>query len=144
MNAPTIPDKGLRKRIIGMRRLLQAENKLWPSHLVEVPRHEWPADAEGSAQRIAVWRSSRLLVQEFAEPSGIIRLSVNRTNLNGQGDWDDGLSWDELQAVKDAVGFAEDDAVEVFPAHADIVDVANMRHLWVLPYALPFAWRTPK
>ena len=31
-------------------------------------------------------------------------------------------------------------AVEVFPADDQVVNVANMRHLWVLPEPLPFAW----
>lgn len=32
-------------------------------------------------------------------------------------------------------------AVEIYPAERDIVNVANMRHLWVLPERLPFGWR---
>ena len=31
--------------------------------------------------------------------------------------------------------------MEVYPRTADLVNVANMRHLWVLPELLPFAWR---
>jgi hypothetical protein len=47
-----------------------------------------------------------------------------------------------LQTVKDELGYAERDAVEVFPAQGDLVNVANMRHIWVLPYRLPFIWRS--
>jgi hypothetical protein len=36
------------------------------------------------------------------------------------------------------------DAVEVYPPAGDVVNVANMRHLWVLRDRLPFAWRGGK
>jgi hypothetical protein len=32
-------------------------------------------------------------------------------------------------------------AVEIYPADGDVVAVANMRHLWLLPEAPAFAWR---
>jgi len=49
-------------------------------------------------------------------------------------------SWPELQVIKDHVGGAERVAVEVFPAKSELVDHANMYHLWVLPsgFRLPF------
>lgn len=34
-----------------------------------------------------------------------------------------------------------DDAGEVFPAESDVVNVANMRHLWLLREPPPFGWR---
>jgi hypothetical protein len=147
VNAPTIPNKAMRSRIIETRRFMQAENKKWPSHLVEVPRHDWPEIPPGldsTKRRIAVWRSNRLLVQVIAEPEDVMRLSINRTDLDGAGGWKEGFSWDELQAIKDACGFVDRDAVEVFPARGDLVNVANIRHLWVLPYRLPFAWRSAR
>jgi hypothetical protein len=33
------------------------------------------------------------------------------------------------------------DAVEIYPADKDIVNVANMRHLIVLPAPFPYTWR---
>lgn len=44
----------------------------------------------------------------------------------------DGVSWDALQWVKGAVGYADCEAVELYPPDDRIVNVANMRHLWVL------------
>ena len=69
-----------------------------------------------------------------------MRLSINRTTLDGDR-WQEGLEWETLQALKNELGYAAHDAVEVFPAAADVVNVANMRHLWVLSEPLPFAWR---
>ena len=45
--------------------------------------------------------------------------------------WKDGLKWDELQKVKADVGYADDYAIEIYPKDKDIVNDANMRHLWV-------------
>ena len=34
------------------------------------------------------------------------------------------------------------DAVEVYPADADVVNVANMRHLWLVAGELAFKWKS--
>jgi hypothetical protein len=38
------------------------------------------------------------------------------------------------------VGFGAADALEVYPRDGDVVNVANIRHLWVLRDPLPWAW----
>lgn len=52
-------------------------------------------------------------------------------------------SWSELQRIKDELAGADRTAIEVFPAQRDLVDVANLYHLWVLPegFVLPFGLR---
>lgn len=49
------------------------------------------------------------------------------------------VTWDDLQAIKDHF-WRDRIAVEVYPPHDSIVDVADMRWLWVLPQGavLPF------
>ena len=49
------------------------------------------------------------------------------------------ITWDELQAIKEWL-FAGRIALEVFPPQDKVVDVANLRWLWVLPAGavLPF------
>ena len=73
----------------------------------------------------------------------VVRLSINRTTLGANGRWDENITWDDLQRLKREAGYGDKDAVEVFPADVDVVNVANMRHLWVFVgnYRLPFAWR---
>jgi len=68
-----------------------------------------------------------------------------QTELNDSGGWSDGITWDEMQAIKDGCGFADHDAVEAHPKRSDITNLANMRHLWVVPpkYA-QFFWRMVK
>ena len=121
---------------------LMRENKHWPESLIHVPPDRWQPVAWDESKRIAVYRSRAFLVQVFEEDNGIVRLSVNRTTYDKTRDrWDDHISWDELQALKNQSGYAEREAVEVYPAIGHEVNVANMRHLWILPEPMPFSWR---
>jgi hypothetical protein len=70
----------------------------------------------------------------------VVRLSVCRTSLAGDR-WQDGITWDELQRLKRECGYGDADAIEVFPADTDVVNVANMRHLWVMADPIACAWR---
>lgn len=49
-------------------------------------------------------------------------------------------AWRDLQRIKNELVGPERLAVEVFPPESELVDSANMAHLWVYPegYALPF------
>jgi hypothetical protein len=51
----------------------------------------------------------------------------------------DGITWDELQAVKNWRLGHEVRAIEIFPPESEMVNQANVRHLWVIPddVALP-------
>lgn len=108
-----------------------------------------PVSQEGSlrpswaTRPIRVWRNRQFLVQEFAEPEQpkvLVRLSINRAILNDRGEWLDGITWDQLQAIKCAVGYADYDALEVYPRRLEVVNVANIRHLWVMRELVDFAW----
>ena len=111
----------------------------------------WPSCVERMTLRpIEVWLDADFLVQVFEVPfcAGHRRLTVCRAAgvaMDGRGRpvYRDGITWDDLQMVKAACGYAESWAVEVFPADSETVNVANMRHLWVLPEAPAFAWRKP-
>ncbi|HID9686324.1 TPA: DUF7694 domain-containing protein [Citrobacter amalonaticus] len=74
-------------------------------------------------------------------PGSVIRLTVNTTSIASSGRWKDGISWDALQEIKSAVGYGDRDAVEIYPRDSDVVNVANMRHLWITPEPISFAWR---
>ena len=124
------------------RRHLERNNAKLPSVLREVPRADWPATPPQGLVRVL--RSRDFLAQVFEPPhtSSLARLSISRTTTAGDR-WQDGISWDDLQRLKAEAGYADRDAVEVYPAQCDVVNVANMRHLWVLAEPLPFAWRAP-
>ncbi len=46
------------------------------------------------------------------------------------------ILWREKQRIKDEIFGEERTAIEVFPAKNELVDGANMYHLWVLPDGL--------
>lgn len=123
------------------RKYLKRENEKWPWHLEDIPREQWPASKISS--RIRLMRSRDFLVQVFDLGKGIVRLSINRTDLNGAGRFTDSITWDELQQLKFQCGYGDRDAVEVYPAQKDVVNVANMRHLFVYVDAPSpeFIWR---
>ncbi len=72
----------------------------------------------------------------------MLRISVSRASVRGDGKWDEDLTWDEMQAIKSEIGLAPAWAMEIYPAAARVVNVANMRHLWVLPEGVEptFGW----
>ena len=120
------------------RREMARESAKWPAALKEIPRSEWP-NLDGPQLRVL--RSREYLVQEFGgDGLVLVRLSINITSMDGAR-WADGISWEDLQRLKAEAGYALHDAVEVFPSVMDVVNVANMRHLWVMREKLPFAWR---
>lgn len=121
------------------RRILEKENAALPMGLQEVPRSLWPIH---SRSILRVFRSRHFLVQEYVAPAPAkVRLSVCRSSLGGDGRWVDGISWDELQQIKRECGYGDADAVEVYPSDDNVVNVANMRHLWIMAEPLQFSWR---
>ncbi len=123
-------------------RHMQRENQKWPDALKEWSRDEWPAPNERVSR---VWRSRGFLVQGYKEAAPVIlRLSIVRAGLDQHGGWQQDITWEELHRLKSEAGFGDYEAVEVFPRDADVVNVANIRHLWILPGGfLPFVWRRP-
>lgn len=108
------------------------------SHLKQVPEEFWPEPREGAARPIEVWLSGRFLAQVY-EDQGHLRVSVNRIKPVG-GSWAEGITWDELMRVKREIGRGDAWCVEVFPPDESVVNVANLRHLWVLPEAPAYGW----
>lgn len=128
------------KELREKRRWLRQQNQKYQSGIfVEIPRDQWPPRQQ-SIPLTKVFRSREFLVQVFA--GDITRLSISRTELDDLGRWKDSITWDELQTIKDNCGFSECDAVEAHPKKSDIVNKANMRHLWIVPPEhATFFWR---
>jgi hypothetical protein len=124
------------------RRELERQNAKEPRELRLVPRSEWPLENQ-DGPILRVWRSRDFLVQEYAEAAPVlVRLSVLRTTLDPKvGRWVDGITWDELQSIKAQCGYGQHDALELYPIDSDVVNVANLRHLWVMASPVSFAWR---
>ena len=122
------------------RKFLREENKRFSYLPVRLEREKWPP-LSIQVQPLEVWRSSAFLVQVFDERQGWLRLSVCRTELAAKGGWRDGITWDELMECKRQIGRCDRWAVELYPADGLVVDVANMRHLWLLDEAPSWAWK---
>lgn len=131
---------------------IKIENERWPDHIVEIPFADWPAANvaektyaeayEDRANPLRIWRSKRVLAVLYMDSNGFPRLSVNRTDVH-IGGFMDNISWDDLMEVKRAVGYGDTTALEVYPRDTDIVNVANMRHLWLMEEVPSFVWRNP-
>lgn len=115
-----------------IKKAMEKENRTRPVRLMPVPREQWP-EAGRLDTMVEVWLSQKYLVQVFDEGGDILRVSVSRTTLDSFGQWEQNLSWDELMEVKRQICHSDSYAVEVLPPDADIVNVANMRHFWILP-----------
>jgi hypothetical protein len=122
-------------------RQLRRDNLKYPDHLVEVPREQWPMVQGWTGSFVVqVFRSRRFTLFVW-DQEGATRLSVQRT------EWDDrkkrfrdDISWDDLQRLKSEAGFGAQCAVELFPPDGEVVNVANMRHLFIIPRPA-FMWR---
>lgn len=108
----------------------------YTDELREIPFSECPANTDPN--RIKVFASRKYLVQIFKEDYGF-RLSINRTTISSSG-WKENLTWDELQDIKNAVGFSDAWAVEYYPPKDKVVNVANIRHLWIYPETPKSGW----
>ena len=120
-----------------LNKALKKENKKWPKQLKQLSVDEWPT-RHRPINLVEVWRSRYFLVQLFSEHD-VIRMSVCRTAVKGNR-WLDNISWDALQKLKNECGRGHKPAVEIYPPDIDIVNVANMRHLWILNEAPQFMW----
>lgn len=103
--------------------------------LMRVPVDQWPSKPPGL---IAAFRSKKFLVQIYEEKD-CQRLSVCRSEVK-IGGWKENITWEELQGIKRELGFGDKLAVEIYPRDKDIVNVANMRHLWIVD-GLSMGWR---
>ena len=124
------------------RRWLKSQNKKWPANPLALPPEQWQHLDNNPENRIAVWRSRDYLIQIFREKNDVIRLSVNRSVLRPDGLWEDCITWDELNWIKRKVGYGDRYGIEIFPPDQDIINVANMRHIWILPRPLDVGWKS--
>lgn len=126
------------------RKAFDQEQASQPWTLKQVPRDKWPKSAVASAVAsavsiIEVWRSRKYLVVLYQEPC-CLRMTINRAEL-GAGGWKADLTWDEIQMIKDEIGRGKQWAVECYPPESEVVNVANMRHLWLLDQEPVFGWK---
>lgn len=90
---------------------------------------QWRSDGVMGYPAVDAWINATYSVQLIHHPShpGIDHLLVRRH--------DEGLAfpWADLQRIKDRFVGRERWGLEYFPPAADVIDNANLRHLWVMP-----------
>lgn len=121
---------------------MRRDNLKYPAHLVQCPPSEWPQDYPKLSKSfiVSVWRSRQFALFVWNQ-GGVIRLSVNRTEWDErQKRFREDITWDDLQRLKSEAGYGDACAVELFPPDDNIVNVANMRHLFIVPEPI-FMWR---
>jgi hypothetical protein len=81
----------------------------------------------------------RVQIVEVRAPWGFTRhMKVQRA------DGKSGISWDDLQRLKDEHLGPDILAVELYPPAHRVVDELNMRHLWEVPeHVLPIGLKQP-
>lgn len=121
------------------RRAINQRNRNFSRKFQEIPKEQWPEDGEQN-QRFKVLRNNEFFVQLFHEPNDVIRMSVNRVEVDTNGDWKQDISWDDLHSIKAMLGYSDKYAIELYPDLYNLVNVANLRHLWILDEPLPIGW----
>jgi hypothetical protein len=118
---------------------MEEENKKFPAtSFIETPVPEHYRSNPKAPFK--VFRSRNFLAQMYKDGDHT-RISVNLTRIKDTGDWEEGITWDNLMDIKRQLGYGDFDAVEVYPKDNDVVNVANIRHLFVLNESLPFIWK---
>lgn len=122
-----------------IRKYIESENKKYPDDSfikIDVPTHVY--------NLIAGYRSKNFIAQIYSEKNAV-RISVVRTKLKDDGGFEEKITWEELMWIKDKLGYGNYDAVEILPKNSDVVNVANMRHIWIPDQNLfGFIWRNEK
>lgn len=130
-----------RKQRRALKRKFERESKDWPDELKLVDSGDLPEGEK--AGMIEIWRSNQFLVQIHEHNEAVQRMSVATVDPRKHPD---GLHWDVLQRLKREVGRGDWEAVEMYPADLDQIDVEGMRHLWLFKggLKLPFGFGVRK
>ena len=120
---------------------VRERTRKFPCELIPAP-DAWASVMPRAKTLLEVWVSRFYLVQVHSVPEmpGYERLSIGRCELDedlsiarNAPHWRDGISWDELQQIKAQCGRGDRCAVELYPPDEMVVNVANLRHLFVYP-----------
>ena len=117
-----------------IRKLVRKPFGPWEQRLIPL---DHPMRPRGPRWRVECYLNNRYSVQISDHETSwgpVIHLWIRRHDESMPRFWSD------LQRIKDELIGKDRIAVEVFPEEENLVDEANMSHLWVLPegFILPF------
>ena len=126
------------KEIKAIKKVIAENNRKYTDKFVEIPREE--LDDKSFPPKRAC-RNNRYMAYLYEDyTNGYLRLCVQRTTINDDGTYEDGISWDKIQEIKRLVGFGDWWGLEVFPADDHLINVSNIRHIWLFKERPSFAW----
>lgn len=81
-----------------------------------------------------------VMTRDLDTPLGKVTHACIRNQGSKETNWEGtDIPWSEKQRIKNEIFGKESIAIEIFPKEMDLIDKANMYHLWVLhEYELPF------
>ena len=98
----------------------------------EIPRDQWPFFSAIESEPLRVWMDNNFMAVLYRHRvGGMLRLCVNRTKKNGK-DWRDGITWDDLQRIKNECLGEDVWCIENYPSQDKLVNVSNQRHLFIV------------
>lgn len=106
----------------------------YPDTLEVVPENDLNIPYSSHPQGIdKIYRSKKYTVSVWNVPAGK-KLSISRNEWDSHtGRYKDQITWDEIMEIKRQVGFGEQNAVEFYPPDSEVINIANVRHIWLLP-----------
>ncbi len=115
----------------GMRQPWQAFERVPESEKPEL----FARQRERVGDLLTVWKNNLYSVQVYRRAYGsaeeALHLAVRRHDESAvQG-------WDDLQRIKNELAGGHRVAIEIYPDEAELMNQANMRHLFVLPDGAP-------
>ena len=110
--------------------------KLWPFPS-RSPIDGWTCDGKGGSWVVLCWEEHG---SDGTPWEGMLRVSIGKYPKPGAGAIDLHVNWSKIQEIKEQL-FPDRLAMEIYPPEEQVVDVANLRWLWILPEGckLPFS-----
>lgn len=105
----------------------------YPEKLTKVPDGDKSLPYTSHAMDLReVWRSKKFTVMVWNVPAGT-KISVQRNEWNPTTRrYADGITWDEIMEIKRDIGLGESTGIEFFPADSEVINIANVRHIWFI------------
>ena len=81
----------------------------------------------------SIWRNKKFTVMVWNVPAGK-KMTISRNTWDSHAcRYKDGITWDEIMEIKRGIGMGEENAVEFYPPDSEVINIANVRHIWILP-----------
>lgn len=106
----------------------------YPDELTIVPENDPNMPYTSHPQDLdSVWRNKKYTVMVWNVPAGK-KITISRNEWDSHTcRYKDGITWDEIMEIKRGVGFGNQNAVEFYPPDNEVINIANVRHIWILP-----------